>query len=108
MEIKRHANNPIITPEDIQPFHDNFEVIGVFNAGVAEYRGETLLLLRVAERPISTNKDIVKVPYIDISNEKGILKTKKLRYQMKTYDFSDPRTIFYSVPNKTGEKMLRI
>lgn len=104
MEIKRHPNNPIITPKDIQPFHDDFEVIGVFNAGVAEYKEETLLLLRIAERPMSINKDIVKVPYIDFSSEQGILKVDELDKSDDTYDFSDPRTIFYNVPNVTGAK----
>lgn len=102
--IKRHPDNPIITPKDIQPYHDNFEVIGVFNAGVAEYQGETLLLLRVAERPISTNSNIIKVPYIDFSSGKGTLKIDTLDATDTIYDFSDPRTIYYHTPDQTGAK----
>jgi beta-1,2-mannobiose phosphorylase / 1,2-beta-oligomannan phosphorylase len=62
MNIYRYEQNPLITPADVRPHRDNFEVIGAFNAGVAEYNGEILLLLRVAERPISPDPNIVLAP----------------------------------------------
>ncbi|MBP3040941.1 glycoside hydrolase family 130 protein [Bacillaceae bacterium Marseille-Q3522] len=99
MKVKRHPGNPIITPEDLTPFLDDHEVIGVFNAGVAEYNGEILLLLRVAERPINSKTDSVKVSYMDFSSGKGILKVIELDKKDPRYDFSDPRTIFWRTAN---------
>lgn len=91
MDILRHPKNPLITPADVKPFHDDFEVIGAFNAGVAVYQGETILLLRVAERPISRDENIVKVPVYD--PEKSALEIIDLRKDDPTYEFSDPRVI---------------
>lgn len=102
MDVKRYPDNPIIAPKDIKPLHSGSEVIGVFNAGVAEYDGEVLLLVRVAERPISNNEDIVKVPYIEFENDQGTLKIDELNVSDQTYDFADPRTIYYREPNRTG------
>ncbi|MGY4110416.1 putative GH43/DUF377 family glycosyl hydrolase [Aeribacillus sp. SP014] len=51
MKVFRFPENPLIAPDDVKPFHRGHEVIGVFNAGVAQLNGEVLLLLRVAERP---------------------------------------------------------
>ena len=52
MIFKRHAQNPLITPRNVEPSRPDFEIIGTFNAGVTLYKGEVLLLLRVAERPV--------------------------------------------------------
>jgi len=102
---KRYFDNPILTPEEIKPYHDNYEVIGVFNAGVAEYNGEILLLLRIAERPIVTDSNIVEIPYIDFKeNKKGILTTIKINKSDQNYDFSDPRTVFFSKADQIGKK----
>ncbi|WP_221567154.1 glycoside hydrolase family 130 protein [Alkalihalobacillus sp. TS-13] len=103
MKVVRFEENPLITPADIKPFHQNHEVIGAFNAGVAEYQGETLLLLRVAERPISENPDIVKAPIIDFSEDKGKLKIIELDVHDARYDFYDPRTVLHNDPkNRTA------
>ncbi|MBE3555100.1 MAG: glycosidase, partial [Thermicanus sp.] len=45
MRVERYLENPIITPEMVKPYHEGFEVIGAFNAGVAQYNGEILLVL---------------------------------------------------------------
>ncbi|ANB58156.1 hypothetical protein GFC29_2580 [Anoxybacillus sp. B7M1] len=95
MNVYRFPENPLITPKDVKPFHDHHEVIGVFNAGVAKYNGEFLLLLRVAERPISQDAQLVKAPVIDFSNGEGKLKVIELHKQDARFDFSDPRVIAY-------------
>ncbi|THE13945.1 glycosidase [Bacillus timonensis] len=100
MKVKKHINNPILTLKDVTPYHDDHEVIGVFNAGVAEYKGETLLLLRVAERPISDNPSTVKVSFIDFSGGKGQLNVIELDKNDSRYNFSDPRTISWSEGSK--------
>ena len=47
----RRALNPLISPEDVGRSRPDFEVIGAFNAGVCLREGDTILLVRMAERP---------------------------------------------------------
>ena len=91
MNVYRYEENPLITPLDVKPFHEGFEVIGAFNAGVAEYNGETLLLLRIAERSISQNLNVVKVPIYNTN--KSVLEVVDLDINDPKYDFSDTRVI---------------
>jgi predicted GH43/DUF377 family glycosyl hydrolase len=46
MKVYRYEQNPLITPEDVVPHHEQFEVIGAFNAGIAVYGDEIIMLLR--------------------------------------------------------------
>jgi predicted GH43/DUF377 family glycosyl hydrolase len=91
MKAYRYEENPLVTPADVTPFHEGFEVIGTFNAGVAQYNGETLLLLRVAERPISQDLNIVIAPLY--SPQTNALEFIYLRTDDERYDFSDSRII---------------
>ena len=50
--LVRAPENPLITPADVPPSRSDMEVICAFNAGAAVIQGRTVLLLRVAERPI--------------------------------------------------------
>lgn len=96
MKINRFGANPLITPANVQPFHSGYEVIGVFNAGVAEYNNEILLLLRVAERPVSDDSNIIKAPVIEFSNGSSKLVEVELRRDDPNYDFSDSRVILFN------------
>ncbi|MCD7034513.1 glycoside hydrolase family 130 protein [Metabacillus sp. GX 13764] len=87
----RYEENPLITPEDVKPYHENFEVIGAFNAGIAEFKDEVIMLLRVAERPISGEHDVIKAPIYH--PDKKELEVKELYRTDERYDFSDPRVI---------------
>ncbi len=91
MKVFRSPNNPIIKPEDVKPSRDDFEVIGVFNAGVTRFKNEVVLLLRVAERPINKHPDIVLTAIYDVSN--GQLIIKEFSKGDPENDFSDPRLI---------------
>lgn len=91
MNIYRYEENPIITPADVTPYHPDFEVIGAFNAGIAQYNGEVLMLLRVAERPVSEDPQIVKAPIYNPKTQE--LQLIELRTDDERYDFSDPRVI---------------
>lgn len=103
MDIYRYEENPLITPKDVKPHRDDFEVIGAFNAGVAKYEDEILLILRVAERPISTDPSIVKVPIYNVeTNELDIIELNK---NDENYDFSDSRFIA-NVHSKQGFEYL--
>lgn len=91
MKVYRYEQNPLISPKDVKPHREDFEVIGAFNAGIAEYHGEVLMLLRIAERPISHDENIVKAPVFN--PEKNELKIIEFRKDDERYDFSDPRLI---------------
>jgi len=91
VKVFRSPNNPIIKPEDIKPSRDDFEVIGVFNAGVTRFKDEVVLLLRVAERPINKHTDIVLTAFYEVS--KGKLVVKEFSKGDQENDFSDPRLI---------------
>src|SRR3989441_10460062 len=50
---RRLEQTPLITARDVKPSQPELEVVSAFNAGTAKLDGETVLLLRVAERPRS-------------------------------------------------------
>jgi predicted GH43/DUF377 family glycosyl hydrolase len=60
--VERLPQNPLIKPADVQPSRPDFEVIGAFNAGVARVGEETVLLLRVAERPRERDANYAVAP----------------------------------------------
>jgi predicted GH43/DUF377 family glycosyl hydrolase len=94
MAAIRAAENPIIRPKDVKPSREDFEVIGVFNAGVARCREEVLLLLRIAERPINRRADVVLSPIYDISTHEVVVKA--FSRDDPRNDFLDPRLIVRS------------
>lgn len=91
MHIYRYEENPLITPKDVPPYHEGFEVIGTFNAGVTKFQDEIILLLRVAERPVSHDENIVKAPVFN--PDTGLVEIYEFRKDDPRYDFSDPRVI---------------
>ncbi|MHC5956618.1 glycosidase, partial [Enterococcus gallinarum] len=54
-----------ITPADVKNLLVFYELIGAFNVGVEKYNDEVLLLLRVAERPISYDPNVIKATVFD-------------------------------------------
>jgi len=91
MSIFRSPHNPIIGPKDVKPSRADFEVIGVFNAGVTRFEDEVILLLRVAERPISMHPDMVLAGVFDVAL--GNIVLKEFSKSDPENDFSDPRLI---------------
>jgi len=99
VKIFRSLGNPIITPGDVQPSRDDYEVIGVFNAAVARFEDEVVLLLRVAERPAGADPNVAIVPIYDPLA--GRIIEKEISRKDPQNDFSDPRFVICS-----GEKYL--
>ncbi|MFQ6035930.1 MAG: glycoside hydrolase family 130 protein [Sedimentisphaerales bacterium] len=97
MSIFRWPDNPIIEPRDITPSRDDFEVIGVFNAGVTRFKDQVILLLRVAERPISRHPDLVLTAVYDAAEADFVI--KEFSKEDSKIDFSDPRLII--TPSQT-------
>jgi predicted GH43/DUF377 family glycosyl hydrolase len=98
--LTRRPENPLITPHNVPPSQPDFEVIGVFNAGVTTYNGETLLLLRVAERPRADDDRWLHCPHL---NENGNLIVQKIARDDPAWDTSDPRKIFH---RESGQLLL--
>ncbi|KKI93214.1 glycosidase [Bacillus sp. SA1-12] len=91
MNIYRYEQNPLLTPNDVPPFHEGFEVIGAFNAGIAKFQDEVIMLLRVAERPISSDPNVIKAPVFNPSTNQ--LDIYEFRQDDPNFDLSDPRVI---------------
>jgi predicted GH43/DUF377 family glycosyl hydrolase len=80
----------IIEAKNINPSRKDFEVIGIFNPTVIKYGNEILMLARVAERVIQSDKDNYLLPlYVD---KKGI-EIMKIAKDNPNYDYSDVRLI---------------
>ena len=60
--MERLTENPIVRPSDVAPSREDYEVVGAFNAGVARFGNEVLLLLRCAERPKERPDDTCVAP----------------------------------------------
>ena len=93
INIRRHEKNPLITPKDVKPSRSDFVIECVFNAGVTRYKDEVILLLRVAERPIQKNPDILTVPILKQNNEEFYLDIFDIDRNNPAFDFSDPRKV---------------
>ena len=91
MIVRRFKENPLITPKDIKPCIEGYEVIGAFNAGAVKYQDKTLLLMRVAERPlkIPNNKAIAPV----FNPQTGIIDEIQFDKNSPDINVSDPRVI---------------
>ena len=91
--MERHSQNPLITPADVKPSHPSMKVECVFNAGVTEFNGEIILLLRVAESVLNNSTQTVHVPLLEQQGNKWVCTTAVFELSDDRYDFSDPRTI---------------
>lgn len=90
--IERYERNPVVTKEQVMPSRPGFEVIGAFNAGVARHKGEILLLIRVAEKPVGSSAAAVPYAVYDHTINKMVM--KEFKKDAKGVDTSDPRVIF--------------
>lgn len=90
--MKRYENNPIITPADVKPSRDDFEVVCVFNCGVTRFKDEILLLMRVAEVPKNDDPDnVFLAPMLDDKTDELIIRA--FDKNDKSIDFSDSRFV---------------
>ncbi|WP_179394137.1 glycoside hydrolase family 130 protein [Lacticaseibacillus absianus] len=88
MHIKRFDLNPLVTPADVRPSRPDFEVVGAFNGAVAKFGDETIMLLRVAERPIQQPGQLL-TPVYDAEKDT----TEVVKLDPAAYDLSDSRVI---------------
>jgi beta-1,2-mannobiose phosphorylase / 1,2-beta-oligomannan phosphorylase len=90
-QMERYAGNPVITHRDVPPSRPDFKVLGVLNPGVARVGDETVLVLRVAEQPVSSDEGSRGSPMFDAST--GEMRVLVFRLDDPGCDFSDPRVI---------------
>ena len=60
--IARKGQTLLLSPEDLKPSREDFEVVGVFNPGAVLVDGEVVLLVRVAERPRERREGFTPLP----------------------------------------------
>ena len=63
--IPRRFNSCLLRPEDLEPSHDDLEVVGAFNPGAVALGNEVLLMVRVAERPREKRDGHIGLPRYD-------------------------------------------
>jgi predicted GH43/DUF377 family glycosyl hydrolase len=92
--INRYQENPILSVRDVKPSQVGFVVKGIFNCGVAKYKGEYLLLCRVAEAIESTKEDEICFPIVKEKDNVSYFETIYIRKsEHPEYCFEDARTI---------------
>jgi predicted GH43/DUF377 family glycosyl hydrolase len=75
------------------PSRPDFQVMCAFNPGATAYNGKTVLLLRVAERPIP-EKGYLSTALLDLENP-GQLKVMRVKLDDPDLQMSDPRLFTY-------------
>ena len=95
MRIDRYPENPLVTPADVRPAVDGWEVMCAFNAGVIEFGDEILMLMRVAERPVSEDPDTILVPVLDFDAPEPCLKTLEFHSSDEGIHLGDPRVVCF-------------
>ncbi len=96
VSIIRCDSNPIISPHMIRPSIPGWEVIGSFNAGVVQHGEETIMLIRVAERPAQDDPEVVKCPVCrtDASGNQDMpFSVITLKRSDPNYDYADSRVV---------------
>jgi len=94
MVFERFEDNPLIVPSHVTPTSPDLEVMCVFNAGVTEHNGDVVLLMRVAERPVS-EEGYVSTIVLDTDTDPPSLNTKRFALEDPKLVFTDPRIFHY-------------
>ncbi|AIQ66133.1 glycosidase [Paenibacillus stellifer] len=91
MPVIRSEYNPVVKTADVKPSRPDFKVLGAFNAAVATYGDETILLLRVAEAPISEREDELLTPKLNEAT--GEVEVVRVSKDDPRYSFADSRFV---------------
>ena len=95
MRIERALMNPLISPLHVTPSSPEMQVVSAFNAAAVSWKGEMLLMLRVAEMPKDVTPEEVAVPVLDRDNGKPSVTIRRFRKDTPGLDISDPRAVIY-------------
>ncbi|NBB94324.1 MAG: glycosidase [Planctomycetes bacterium] len=78
--LKRMDENPLLSPDDLEPTHEDLDVLCTLNPAAVRFGDETLLLVRVGER---VHPDADSVAYVYYHTDDGQLRVER-------YDRNDP------------------
>jgi predicted GH43/DUF377 family glycosyl hydrolase len=105
--MERLSQNPLVTPADIKPTRDDYEIIGTFNAGATRCDGEVILLIRVAERPRKRMEHGVCAPIYN--PETGTIEALEIPYTDPGLKVDDERVFrYYGQFHTTSVSHLRV
>ncbi len=76
----RNKENPLLSPLDLKSSEDNMIIECILNPGVFEFKGKTVLLVRIAERTVQ-KESAISVP---IYNNQG-------KVEILNFDKNDPK-----------------
>jgi predicted GH43/DUF377 family glycosyl hydrolase len=95
MTAKVLNDSILLRPTDFNPLSPDFKIVGVFNPGVTRYQGDTILLVRVVERPRKYGNDRLLSPRAIWPG--GRLEWTKDSFSSKGADTSDLR--YFRLPD---------
>jgi predicted GH43/DUF377 family glycosyl hydrolase len=88
---KRFAENPLLSPSDLQPSTKGLQITCLLNPGVFQYDGKAWLLVRVAERP-AQKENAISFPVL---TESGAIKIIEIAKDDPDLKPTDARVINY-------------
>lgn len=88
---KRFAENPLLSPTDLQPSDEGLQIACLLNPGVFQYDGKTWLIVRVAERP-QQKESTISFPILTETGATKIIEIAKDDPYLKA---TDERVINY-------------
>jgi predicted GH43/DUF377 family glycosyl hydrolase len=94
VNITRFDENPLVTPVDVKPSREDFEVVCAFNAGAIRVNDEILLLLRVAERP-KHGPDEVLGPHLNLADASEGMQILRVKRDDPDLEMPDSRVFKY-------------
>jgi len=95
IKINRCTQNPLITSNDVKPSREDFKVDGVFNCGVTKYKGNVILLCRVAESVKDVPEGSYKIPVVDNKDGKDVVEIITIvKTEHPEFDYSDSRSVW--------------
>jgi predicted GH43/DUF377 family glycosyl hydrolase len=86
--VSRVSTHLLLSPDDVPPSRDDWEVIGTFNPGAVRFGDDVIILVRVAERPRERRAGWTALPRW--SNEQGYV-VDWIRDE--ELEFVDPRVV---------------
>ncbi len=88
---KRFAENPLLSPTDLQSSDDGLQITCLLNPGVFQYEGKIWLIVRVAERP-GQKENTISFP---ILTETGAIEIIEIAKDDPALKATDERVINY-------------
>lgn len=93
--MKKHPENPLITPSNVLPSNSKLTVKGALNPGAVQFDNEIILILRVAEG-CKPEHGKVCVPFYRFENGNGKLEVLSFDENSPGLQIKDTRAVVYN------------